>query len=218
MTKPVVIVGAGRQGRNIAEILEQTETSALLTGFLDDTKPAGSTILGYPVIAGFARMREPAFVRDHSWIVSLGDNLSRSELCHSLADAGADFVNAIHPSVQISRSAIIGRGVFIGAFSIVLTGGVIGDWVAIDVHTVVGSDLRIGEAAFIGPGSTLTGGSSVGARAFLGAGTTVSNNVVIGADCVVGANSLVLRDVPDGASASGIPAQPARLRRRPLMR
>jgi sugar O-acyltransferase (sialic acid O-acetyltransferase NeuD family) len=218
MTKPVVIVGGGRQGRNIAEILERTATTALLAGFLDDTKPSGSTVLGYPVVAGFAAMRDPAFVRDHSWIVSLGDNLSRRELCRLLADAGAEFVNALHPSAQISRSAVIGRGVWIGALSTVLTGCAIGDWVAVDVHSILGSDVRVGEAAFVGPGSILTGGSAVGARTFLGAAATVSNNVTIGADCVVGANSLVLRDVPDGASVSGTPAQPTRLRRRPLMR
>jgi hypothetical protein len=54
MDRSTVIVGAGRHGRNTAEIFDRTATAAPLAGFLDDTKPLGSTVLGHPVLAGFS--------------------------------------------------------------------------------------------------------------------------------------------------------------------
>jgi sugar O-acyltransferase (sialic acid O-acetyltransferase NeuD family) len=218
MNNPIVIVGAGRQGRNIAETLENAEATAPVAGFLDDTKPAGSTILGVRVLAGFSAMHDKTFVHDHGWIVAIGDNLVRSELCRALADAGATFVSAVHPTAQLSRTAALGRGVFVGPLCSVGTGSTIGDWAVLEGHTRIGVDVRVAEGAFFGPGVILTGGSSVGARSFLGAGTTLCNDVSVGADCVVGANSLVTRDLPDGATACGTPARPARLNRRPFKR
>lgn len=218
MNKPVVIVGAGRQGRNIAEILEAAESAAPVAGFLDDTKPAGEKIIGHSVLDDFAAMRDPAFVLDHAWIVAIGDNLVRRDLCRALAEAGATFVSAVHRTAQISRMATLGRGLFIGPLSSVGADSMIADWVALEAHVRVGVDVRIGEAAFLGPGTLVTGGSSVGARSFLGAGTVVSNEVSVGADCVVGANSVVVRDLPDGSTAYGSPARPASLTRRPFKR
>jgi sugar O-acyltransferase (sialic acid O-acetyltransferase NeuD family) len=218
MNKPVVIVGAGRQGRNIAEILEGAEAPGPVAGFLDDTKAIGEKIFGHPVLNGFAALRDPRFVLDHAWIVAIGDNWIRRDLYRALADADAAIVSAVHRTAAISRGAILGRGLFIGPLSSVGAETKIGDWSVLEAHVRVGVDVRIGEAAFLGPGAITTGGSSVGANSFLGAGTIVNNNTSVGADCIIGANSVVTRDLPDGTSAYGAPARPAPLRRRPFDR
>jgi sugar O-acyltransferase (sialic acid O-acetyltransferase NeuD family) len=218
MNKPIVIVGAGRHGRLVAETLEKHEAPHPIAGFLDDTKPVNEDVIGYPVLAGFAAMRDPAFVRDHTWFVAIGDNTIRTNLCRTLADGGADFLNVIHPNADISRTATIGRGVFLSGFNKVGSRTRVGDWVVLGAYTCLGLDISIGEGAFSGPGVIVVGGVSIGARSFLGAGAVVSNEVSIGADCVVGANSLVLRDLPDGVTAHGIPARAAPLKRRPLQR
>jgi sugar O-acyltransferase (sialic acid O-acetyltransferase NeuD family) len=218
MTKPVVIVGAGRQGRNIAEILEAGQGTGPLAGYLDDTKPVGERVLGHPVLDGFAALRDPAFVRDHAWVVAIGDNLIRRDLSRALADAGAAIVSAVHRTAFISRAATLGRGLFIGPLSSVGTGSTIEDWSVIEGHGRVGADVHIGEAAFLGPGTLITGGSSIGASAFLGAGTVIGNTVSVGANCVVGANSFVIHDLPDGTTAYGSPARPAPLTLRPFKR
>jgi sugar O-acyltransferase (sialic acid O-acetyltransferase NeuD family) len=219
MNKPIVIVGAGRQARVILDVFDGDDMAGgSVAGYLDDTKPVGEEIRGYPVLNGFAAIHDRAFVLDHAWIVGIGDNLIRRDLCRVLAEAGAVMVNAVHRTVQISRAATLGQGLYIGPLSSVGGGFAISDWAAIEGHARIGGDVRVGEAAFLAPGSILNGGSSVGARSFLGAGTIVSNNVSVGADCVVGANSVVLQDLPDGTSAHGSPARPAALNRRPFKR
>jgi sugar O-acyltransferase (sialic acid O-acetyltransferase NeuD family) len=215
MIKPIVVVGAGRQGRNIVEVLEDGKAGPV-AGFLDDTKPAGETVLGHPVLNGFAAMRDAGFVRAHSWIVAVGDNLIRKNLCRGLADAGAIFVCAIHQAVHLSRTAVLGRGVYVGPFSSVGANSTIGDWAVLQANVRVGVDIRVGEASFLAPGVIITGGGSVGAGSVLGAGAVLSNDVSVGDDCVVGANSLVLRDLPNGTTAYGTPARPAALTPRPF--
>jgi acetyltransferase EpsM len=216
--KPVVIVGAGRQGRIIAETLEGVEAVGPLAGFLDDTKAIGEKVLGHPVLNGFAAIRDPQFVLDHAWIVAIGDNLTRRDLYRALVGADAAVVSAIHPTACVSRAAILGRGLFIGPLSSVGPGSKIGDWSVLEAHVRVGVDVHLGEAAFLGPGTMITGGSSVGAHSFLGAGTIINNNRSVGADCIVGANSVVTRDLPDGTSAYGAPARSAPLNHRPFNR
>jgi sugar O-acyltransferase (sialic acid O-acetyltransferase NeuD family) len=218
MSKAIIIVGAGRQGRVLADVFDKDEAGSTVAGYLDDTKLVGERIRGYPVLNSFSAMRDRAFVLDHAWIVAIGDNLIREDLCRTLVEAGATMVNAVHPTVQISRAATLGRGLYIGPFSSLGAGSAIGDWAAIEANVRVGGDVRIGEAVFLAPGVMVTGGSSIGARSFLGAGTIVSNNVKVGADCVVGANSTVVRDLPDGTSASGSPARASPLTRRPFKR
>ena len=218
MNKLIVIVGAGRQGRVIFDVFDKDEAGSLVAGYLDDTKPVGELIRGFPVLNGFAAIHDRTFVLDHAWIVAIGDNLIRRDLYRVLAEAGATIVNAVDPTAQISRAATLGRGIYIGPLTSVGPGTAISDWATIEGHGRIGADVRIGEAAFFGPGVIATGGASIGACSFLGAGTIIANNVRVGADCVVGANSAVVRDLPDGISAYGSPARPAPLRRRPFKR
>jgi sugar O-acyltransferase (sialic acid O-acetyltransferase NeuD family) len=218
MNKPVVIVGAGRHGCLLAETLAKSKTAGSVAGFLDDTKPADSTVLGYRVLGKFSLVQDAAFVRDYAWLVAIGDNLDRSNLCRSLANADASFVNAIHPTAEVSQAATLGRGVFIGQFASVGSHTTVGDWACIQPHAMLGAEVRVSEGAFIGAGSMVMAGVSMGARSFLGVAAVVCDEASVGADCVVGAKSLVISDVPDGGTVCGIPARPAPLTRRPFKR
>ena len=214
MTNPIVVVGAGRHGRGSTDILDSQGLA--VAGFLDDTRPKGDMVSGYPVLGGFATLHDPAFVRDHTWFVAIGDNQTRKDLCRALADAGADFANVVHPLASISQRATLGRGLYFGACTIVQSGSSIGDWVLFGAHVYVGVDGEVGEAAFIGHGVILSAGTAVGPGTFLGSGVILSNDASVGAGCVVGASSLVMRQLPDGATAYGVPARPAPLKRHPF--
>ncbi len=217
MTKPIVIVGAGRHARAAADIFSLMDPSTV-AGYLDDTRSVGEIVTGYPVLDGFKVMRDRAFVLDHTWHVGIGDNIHRRELYRVLADAGASLVSAIHQRAQVSRSATLGRGVYIGCFVNIGADAVICDWALVSGNTFVGVDGYVGEAAFVGAGSRILAGTSLGARSFLGAGTTLSNDASVGDDCVIGANSFVRGHLPNGTTAYGAPARPAPLKRQPFRR
>jgi FlaA1/EpsC-like NDP-sugar epimerase len=54
--RDLVILGAGRQGRNINDVCVTLGRPVL--GFLDDTKPAKEKVNGVPVLGGFALARD----------------------------------------------------------------------------------------------------------------------------------------------------------------
>ncbi len=101
MTKPIVVVGAGRHGRGSTDILDSQGLT--VAGFLDDTKPKGENRLRLSRVGRVCGDARPAFVRDHTWFVAIGDNQTRRDLCRALSDAGAGFANVVHPLATFPR-------------------------------------------------------------------------------------------------------------------
>ncbi len=80
------------------------------------------------------------------------------------------------------------------------------------VGTVIGGNARIGNRVqFMGNNTVGTaknnGYPTIGDDVVVGAGARILGPVTIGARAVIGANAVVLIDVPEGATATGIPAQ-----------
>jgi UDP-perosamine 4-acetyltransferase len=207
MTKEIVIVGAGRQGRNALEIFNLGPDKYPVAGFVDDTKEPNEIVIGRPVLGGFARIDDAEFVQRHAWFVALGNNPVRLEIGRRLQAAGGTIVNAIHPSSDISSFSEIGIGVFAAAFVRVASYSRIGDWALVESFCVIGCDSVLGAGASLGPNCVLTGGSTVGDLTFVGTGAVVANNIRVGSNCIIGANAAVVRHVPDGERAQGVPAR-----------
>jgi UDP-perosamine 4-acetyltransferase len=208
MPKQIVIVGAGRQGRNAAGIFGLSPTTFPIAGFLDDGKTFGEVVDGWPVLGGLDRMDDAVFLDHHAWFVALGDNALRERIGRRLVGAGVTIVNAIHHHTSVSPFAAIGVGVYAAAFVHIYSGSRVGDWALVESGSVVGTDAVVGSAASLGPSAILTGGAAIGDRTFVGAGTVVVNDVRVGSDCIVAANAAVVRAVPDGVRVQGVPARP----------
>lgn len=93
--------------------------------------------------------------------------------------ATGDTEPALHPTAQIAPSAVLGRGVRVGAFA------------------VIGADVFVGDGVRIGPHTVLETGSQVGHGAHLSA------RVTLGEDCTLGARAVVHSGVVIGADGFG---------------
>ena len=82
----------------------------------------------------------------------------------------------IHPTAEVSPSAKLGKGVNIGAFSVVDSHAVLGDGVTILNHCHIYHDVRIGKASFIHSHAVVREGCELGERVIL------QNSSVIGSD------------------------------------
>lgn len=82
----------------------------------------------------------------------------------------------IHPSAAVAKSAVIGKNVSIGAFTVVEDGAVIGDNTVIYPQVFIGHHVRIGENCLVHPHATIREHVSIGNRCILHPG------VVIGGD------------------------------------
>jgi sugar O-acyltransferase (sialic acid O-acetyltransferase NeuD family) len=203
--RPVVILGAGHQGRNIHDILTLRRVPVL--GFLDDTKPPGGRINGVKVLGGFALARDAALLRRAAFIVGIGDNRIRCRLFDEIIACGGKIASAIHPDSSISPSARLGRGVYVQAFADIRANARVDDFALIEGAALVGADVTVGKAASVGPGSQLTARASLGEGAFVGAGVAVIGPAGVGDYAVVGAGAVVIGDVPSGVLAVGVPSR-----------
>ena len=72
MTLPIIVYGAGGHGKVVADILLARGHAIL--GFIDDSKPAGTTVLGLSVLGGSAWLTTNAA----RVALGLGDNDARA--------------------------------------------------------------------------------------------------------------------------------------------
>lgn len=207
MKRKIVIVGAGRQGRNVLDVFHLDLTQNPVAGFLDDTKEPDAKIDGFPVLGALERMQDSGFVSAYRWIIAIGACQPRYEIAKRLDAMGAEFASAVHPTVLISRSARLGRGIYMGGYSRALSNCQIGDWCIVEGFASIGADVEIGLGCLVGPGCQTTGGSKAGDRTLLGAGSVLANDISVGDDCTIGANAAVVRDIPNDSKAYGVPAR-----------
>lgn len=107
---------------------------------------------------------------------------------HHLLNAGLPRKGSVDSTAVVSRTALLGEGVSIGAMA------VIGEDVSIGAGSTIGAGVVIGTAATIGQDCRIY------PRAVLYGGTTLGNRVVVHAGAVLGADGFgYVRDAKSGA-------------------
>lgn len=93
---------------------------------------------GMTVGSGFKRMAHVMIDPGHSWLITIGDNVTLAPRVHLLAhDASSQ---AWRKVTRIGR-VVIGNNVFVGADTVVLPGVSIGDNVVVGAGSVVSRDI-----------------------------------------------------------------------------
>ena len=207
-TTPLVIVGAGGFGREVAWLVEDLNAEARrfeLLGFVDDTTT--STPEEYPVLGTVSDWLERR-PRDAQVVCALGDSATRAQVVRRLADAGCRFATLIHPTVKRSRWVEIGPGSMVCADNILTTNIRVGAHSLINLDCTIGHDTVLGDFTGMMPGVHLSGDVTCETGVYFGTGAVVINGVRIGAWTVVGAGAVVSGDLPAGMIAVGVPARP----------
>jgi sugar O-acyltransferase (sialic acid O-acetyltransferase NeuD family) len=203
----VIIVGAGSQGRVVADILLSAGTPAI--GFVDDAlPPAPLPLLG--TIADLPRIAHDAV------IVGIGDNRARRDMSDRLVAAGERLIVARHPFSSVAASATIGAGSVICAGAVISTGATLGRGVILNTRASVDHDSEVGDFAHVSAGATVGAGCAVGEEAMIGLAAAVLSYRSVGARTLIGAGAVVTRDIISDVVAFGVPARVMRQMRSPF--
>lgn len=205
--KPLVIIGAGGLGREIAWLVEDVNKDALqwdLLGFVDDGVNV-STVEGYPVLGNVDSLFHMELL---PWvIVAIANAEFRKKIVTRIQQQSVPLATLIHPSVQISRFVNIGEGSIICAQAVLTTNIILGLASIINPNCFIGHDTVLNDFVSLMPGVNVAGEVTLGEGVFMGLGSSIINRKKIGEWSVIGAGATVVSDIPAHSLAVGVPAR-----------
>jgi sugar O-acyltransferase (sialic acid O-acetyltransferase NeuD family) len=160
----LIIIGAGRHGRIVAEVARATGRFASI-GFADDNMPVGTTLDGIPVLGPWAATDGGAYV------VAIGDNGRRSTIYEELKRAGKSVATLVSPRAHVSSGAVVGEGTVVLAGAVLQAGSRVGVNVVVNIGVLADHDAEIGDHANVAPGCVLACFARVDARERVAPGT-----------------------------------------------
>lgn len=176
----------------------------VIKGFIDDNLSALDGFENYPPIIGTIKDYRPV---DNDVFVSSIGGASRKRCMEEIIRRGGTFYQLIHKTARINTNAKIGKGNFIGAYTVVGNDATIGDYNMIQSYTVIGHDAVVGNWNRIDTHVTCVGGIIIEDETNIHTSAVINHNVRIGTGAHVGALSFVIMKVKPGTTVCGNPAK-----------
>ncbi|MGP1537403.1 sialic acid O-acetyltransferase [Bacteroides heparinolyticus] len=205
--KELIIIGAGGMGRTIySNALESIGygQSFSVKGFIDDNLHALDSFENYPPVIGTIRDYTP---QENDVFVSSIGGPSRRPCMEEIIRRRGEFCDLIHKTARIYTNAKLGKGNFIGAYSVIGNDAQIGDYNMIQAYSVIGHDARLGNWNRIDTHVTCVGGIVIEDEVNIHTSAVISHGVTVGSGSHVGALSFVIRKVKPGTTVMGNPAK-----------
>jgi len=199
MAKQYIVVGGGGFD------LFARAGGGRVVGFLDDDVKDAT---GFPEgIAYRGRIDAYAPGPDEELLLTVGNPKAKQEIVTRLKARGARFASLVHPTAVVAATATIGTGVVLCPYAVVSANAHVGDFVAVNICSSVGHDVRVGAYSTLSAHDDLTGGVIVEERVMVGSGARVLPGLRVGADAVIGAGAVVVRNVAAGTTVYALPAK-----------
>ena len=205
--KNLIIIGGGGMGRTVfSNALESVGygESFVVKGFIDDNLQALDGFPNYPPVIDTIRSYQPQ--EDDVFVSSIG-GVDRRPCMEEIIRRGGEFMELIHQTARILTNAKLGKGNFVGAYTVIGNDAVIGDYNMIQSYTVIGHDAKIGNWNRIDTHVTCVGGIVIEDEVNIHTSAVISHNVRVESGAHVGALSFVIRKVKAGTTVMGIPAK-----------
>jgi sugar O-acyltransferase (sialic acid O-acetyltransferase NeuD family) len=206
--KPLVIIGVGGLGREVAEIVAATNRvnpTWDLLGVLDDDPAdqdrAALLAQGHLVIG---RVADLPSLGAHA-VIAIGSPAIRSRI--DLAHPAATWAVLVHPDATVGADVTLGPGSIIAPGARLSTAIRAGRHLHVDQNATIGHDCVLGDHVRLNPQACVSGSVTIGDRTLVGAAAVVLQGRALGADVTVGAGAVVTKDVGDGSTVRGVPAR-----------
>lgn len=203
MTEPLIVIGAGGQGRETAFAHLLSADAKSFLGFLDDQ--ATSTPEGWPVLGTIDDARRHT---QACFIVGVNDPSTRRAIVRRLVRFGvARWGSVVHPNVRLHGSVHHGRGCAILGACQVTTNIKLGDHCILNRGCQVSHDCVIGDFCSLNPGACIAGNVKIDDGCEVGSACAIRQGTRVGRGSIVGMGAVVLADVAEGSVVVGNPAR-----------
>lgn len=206
---PLVIVGSGGHGREIAGIVQvlcegnsEYELLGVVAQAADDDDLL--TARGIRHLGG----NEVLSRHVGEYVVGVGDPEVRRSIDRTYSTSTCVPAVIVDPTAWIGADLEPGPG-FVAFPGVVVTTNVyVGRHVHLNAGSTVSHDCVLGDYVTLSPGCHVSGNVTLEEGVTLGIGAVVRQGVTIGAATFVGAGAVVVSDLPPGITAVGVPARP----------
>jgi sugar O-acyltransferase (sialic acid O-acetyltransferase NeuD family) len=209
MSRPLVIFGAGGQGRETLQIvrdINQIKIKWDVLGFLvDEQYLVHGPVHRVPLVGGIS------WLRDHpetSVVVAVGSSSARQRIVKRiLSQTSNSFATLVHPLAWMGEGVDVADGSIISAGALLTTDIRVGRHVHINLGCTVGHDADIGDFATLSQRVSLAGGARIASGCELGTAAVVLPRVEIGEWSFLGAGTVATTNLPGNVTAVGAPAR-----------
>jgi sugar O-acyltransferase (sialic acid O-acetyltransferase NeuD family) len=210
----ILLIGASEHAKVVMDIVEKEGKYEIL-GLIDTYKPAGMDVFGYKIL-GAEDVLVSLFAEGEvaGGIITIGDNWTRHKMAEKIQSLapGFPFVSAIHPSAVLARGVTVGAGTVIMAGVVINSDSKIGEHCILNTKSSLDHDCEMGDFSSLAPGVTAGGKVSIGKFSAISLGANIIHGVNIGGQTVLGAGAVALKDIPSYCVAYGAPAKVIRKR------
>lgn len=207
--KKLVLLGGGGHCKSVLDTLHKTKEYSEIV-ITDPNLPAGTEVMGGKVVGDDSVLPNLYVEGFTNAVITAGDvgkPNPRAKLVEMAQNIGFHFPCIIDPTAQVSPSAQIGDGTFIGKNAIINIGAQIGNHCIINTAAIIEHEATIGALTHVASGAIVLGEVTIGHRCFIGAGSTIVQCANLGHDVKIGAGAVVNHDIPDNCTAVGVPAK-----------
>lgn len=213
MKPNLILIGSGGHAKLVIDILEETNACNIIGVTTTDLK-AGESFQGYPVLGNDEVLPEYRKKGISYAAMGLGgyrDNALRKKVYEKIKSLGYTFLNAIHPSAIISKTAKIGEGVVIFPGVILNTEVVIGNNSIIATGSTIDHETVIGNHVLVSAGVTVGAYTCIEDNVLMALGSKVISGLIIKSNVLVAAGAVVVNDIEENTKVFGIPAKPIKV-------
>ena len=198
MKKKVVIIGAGRGGMEVREILKEFPEYSFI-GFYDELKK------GEDIINDVSKINKGGL-----FINSIADSAIRKRLTDLFEEKGFRTFTLISKSSYMSASSKVEVGSVIFPLVSIGYNVLVKKGVLIRHNTCISHDSVIGSYSNISPGVTFAGYVNLGDFSFVGTGANIIPYLNIADKVYIGAGATVIDDISSSGVYVGVPAKKIR--------
>lgn len=172
----IVVYGAGFQGKMILDALVNSKYKVAC---FVESSPNKSEYYNIPVIPMkyLEKIREKGINLAH---IAIGNPKVKLDICKILEEQNFEIISVFHEFSSISKTAIIGKGVYLGPFVSIGPDAIIGDFCQINNSSSIAHDSKLGLGVMIADGCRIGGSVVIGDYTNLGINVSVNRDLVIG--------------------------------------